>query len=123
MKRSVLVISLACWIFCVSPMAFGDEPQGGKEEYRKQTEAKLQGIRQDMKELQGKAVNLKDDARDAFNREMKELQKKQDEAQKKLKELSSATAQTWETIKAETDGAVNDLSRHFDRMMSRFRKQ
>jgi septal ring factor EnvC (AmiA/AmiB activator) len=123
MRHLVLIILLICWICSGSSMAFGKEHKGHMEEYQNQTEAKLKGIRKDLQELQGKAVNLKDDARHKFHKDMKELKQKQDRAHMKLKELKSATDQTWGTIKTDTDGAVNDLSRHFDGMKAWFRKQ
>jgi hypothetical protein len=53
---------------------------------------------------------------------MEELKQKSENADKKLAELKSATAETWEKMKAETDKAVEELNFQYNKMMSRFKK-
>jgi len=72
--------------------------------------------------LKTKAKELSDDAKREFNKEMKEFQKKQEVADKKLKDLKSASAKAWEKIKAEMESAIDELDKQYNKMVSRFQK-
>jgi esterase/lipase len=54
---------------------------------------------------------------------MKELEKNQEAANKKLKELESAGTKTWKKLKAEMDAAMDELNKLYDKMMSRFKEK
>jgi hypothetical protein len=122
MKRSWLVVTLICCICSGSLWAFGDEQKGSKDEYQKQTEAKLKEFKQKLVELKSKAADLKEDSKEKFDLEMTVAKKKQEAAHQQLKKLKSATVKTWEGVKAETDSAMDDFNKQYDKMMSRFRK-
>ncbi len=51
------------------------------------------------------------DAKKEFNEEIKELEKKEEAANKKLKELNSASAKTWEKVKSEMERAIDELNK------------
>ncbi len=72
--------------------------------------------------MKSKAAELKEDAKREFNEDMKELQKKEEAANRKLKELKSASTKTWEKTKAEMDKAIGELDKQYDKIMSRFKK-
>ncbi len=60
------------------------------------TPSKLKEFEQKMEELKGKALKLKEDAKKEFDGEMKNFQKKQAAAERKLEELKSESTKTWE---------------------------
>jgi ElaB/YqjD/DUF883 family membrane-anchored ribosome-binding protein len=54
---------------------------------------------------------------------MKVLQKKEEAANQKLKELKSEGAKTWEKIKVEMDKVIDELEKQYNKMISRFEKK
>src|SRR4030042_2804810 len=100
MKRFGILITLICLTLIVPQGVFSANPKHQNGEYQKQIEMKLKEFKQKLEELKGKAAELKEDAKGEFNGQMKELKKKEEAANKKLKELKSASAKTWEKIKA-----------------------
>ncbi len=98
MRRMSILIILVGFIFAGFQGAFCQEQKGQKGEYQKQMESKLKEFKQKLEELKGKAGELKQEAKEEFDQGMKELQKKEEAANKKLKELNSASTKTWEKI-------------------------
>ncbi len=123
MKWLSIVAALTCFMFSGSLMAFGAEQKVDKETYQKQAEKTLEGFKQKMEEMKGKAADLKSETREKFDQEMTVLKKKKEEADQKVDKLKSATAEGWDKIKVETDNALKDLTRQYDKMKSRFRKE
>jgi molecular chaperone DnaK (HSP70) len=121
MKRFLLLVALTGFAFIAIPAtgSGGQEPQ--KEEYQKQTEAKLKTFDQKMEEMRNRAAGVKQESREEFNRQMEELKKAREAANRKLGELKAESAKSWEKTKAEMEAAMKDLRKRYDGMMSRFR--
>ncbi len=122
-------MALTCFVLTGSLMAFGGEQneqtegyQSQKEGYQKKAEAKLKEFKVKLEELKVKAAGLKDESKAKFDQEMKVLKKKEAAANKKLGELKTASAKTWEKIKTDLDKAIEDLNRQYNKMMSHFKK-
>jgi hypothetical protein len=123
MRRLWVVGALVCFICSGSLMAFGEEQKVDKETYQKQAEKTLEVFKQKMSEMKDRASELKMESREKFDQEMKVLKKKKETADQKLEKLKSATAESWDTMKADTDKAVEELGKQYDKTMSRFRKK
>ena len=123
MRRLWIVVTLMCFIFSGSLMAFGADQKMEKETYQKETEKVLNVFEQKIAEMKDRASELKMESKEKFNQEMMVLKKNKEAADRKLDKLKSATAENWDKMKAETDSAMNDLRRQYDDMTTRFRKK
>jgi hypothetical protein len=123
MRRSWIVATLICFIFSGSLMAFGGEEKVEKKTYQNQAEEALKGFEQKMEEMKGKAAELKMESKEKFDQEMKVLKNKKEAADKNPEKLTSTAAERWDKMTAQMDNAMDDLRRHYDEMMSRFRKE
>jgi len=94
-----------------------------QEGYKKQVEEKLKTIGDRIKELKKKGVEVKDEARAEYKKEMKELKVKEEAAKKKLRELKKASLRVWDKVKSEMDESVESLEKTYDRVADRFRKR
>ena len=122
MRRFWILITLTVFILTGTQVAFGAGEKDRKGEYQKQIETKLKEFKQKMEELNGKAVELKENAKKEFDKEMKVFQKKQESTNQKLKQLKSESTKAWEKAKAEMDSAIDELEKQYNKMVSRFKK-
>jgi TolA-binding protein len=95
--------------------------QQQKEDYQKKMETKLKELNQELKEWKDKAQKMEKNARAEMDEQIAKLNKKEEEASKKLQDLKSKTGRAWEDFKGGVDSAVEDLSKAFDQMRSRFK--
>ncbi|MBI4830532.1 MAG: coiled coil domain-containing protein [Candidatus Lindowbacteria bacterium] len=72
-------------------------------------DAKLQEFDVKIKELKTKAEKAGAEAKVKLNKQIEELQKKQDAARKKLSELKTAGEEAWEALKREMDATLTDI--------------
>jgi molecular chaperone DnaK (HSP70) len=121
MKRFLLLVALTGFAFTTIPATGSDGQEPQKEEYQKQTEAKLKKFDRKMEEMKSRAADVKQESREEFNRQMDELKKAREAANRKLGELKTESAKSWEKTKAEMDAAMKDLRKRYDGVMSRFR--
>ena len=120
------VISLVVIIFVLGLLlsAWGGDAQKEEEtSYRKQVEKKLDILDKEIDELKGKGVELKEDAKAEFDKEMVELRKKQKAAKEQLMEIKRTTTTQWEKVKSAMDGAAHDLKNAYDNLVSRFKER
>jgi ribosome-associated translation inhibitor RaiA len=89
-------------------------------EFKQEVETKLNKLEKDIDQLEAKAGDMTAESRGEFNKMMNELNEKQAEAQAKLSQLESASADTWEDAKSGITEAVNDLQTTYDQATSRF---
>ena len=122
MKRFAILVTLVCFLFTPFHVGFSQENKDQKGEYQKRVETTLTEFKQKLQELEKKGAQLEQAAKGEFNKEMKELQKKEEAANNKLKELKSSGTKTWEKIKDEMDRAIGDLGKQYDKMLSYFKK-
>ena len=110
-------------IFVLAPfLSARDETQREEEAgYIKQIEKKLDTLDNEINELKDKGIELKDDTKAEFNKEMAELRKKQKEAKEQLHELRHTATKQWGKAKSAMDGAARELKNAFDNLFSRFK--
>lgn len=91
--------------------------------YIKQIEKKLDALDKEINELKGKSIELKDEAKTEFQKEIKELQKQQIVVKEQLNEMKRTTTTQWRKAKSAMDGAARDLKSAFDNLFSRFKER
>jgi predicted nucleic acid-binding Zn-ribbon protein len=82
-----------------------------RETYIKQMKHQLDELNEKMKTLETKAQEVKQDARQLYQEEMRKLRHQSKVAGEKLDEMKTATGETWETMVAEMD-KVRDAFTH-----------
>ena len=78
----------------------GDTAMDEKSAYRQKLEARLDQWRAEIDKLQAKAAEASADARIEYDKQIDELQEKQQDAQAKLEELNDASGDAWKDFKA-----------------------
>jgi hypothetical protein len=69
-------------------------------------------------ELRGQVKHASAEAKADLQKAVGDLEKKKDLAEKKAKEIQSATASSWEQVKSKTSAALDDLRESFNRAKS-----
>lgn len=121
MRRLWLVVTLVCFMCACALTAFAGQKEE-RETYQKQAEKTLKGLEQKMEEMKGRAANLKMESKEKFDQEMKVLKRKKAAADKKLEKLKAATAENWEKAKAETEKAMDEVNKQYNKVVSRFKQ-
>ena len=106
------------WSFRAAIAAQSEE----KESYSKEMRQKLQDLDRKIEELQGKAVEVKEDAKMAFDNEMTDLRRKQKGAKRVWKEMQRTAADKWDKVKADMEAAVRGVEGAYDKAASRFKE-
>jgi hypothetical protein len=94
-----------------------------RDEYRRDMEAVLRDLDERIADLKDAAAKTTGDARAAFDREMKELQRKREVAREKLARVEAAAPEMWDDIKAGVNDALTDLQKALERARSRVREK
>jgi TolA-binding protein len=123
-KYRLRLISIVSIIFVLGIFlnVWGETQQEEETSYIKQIEKKLDDLDKEINELKGKGIELKDDTKTEFNRELGELRKKQKDAKEQLTELRRTAKTQWKKAKSAMDGAARDLKSAFDNLVSRFKE-
>jgi Ulp1 family protease len=126
-------------IFVVVPVGASDKPVTGdkviqetqeavtatKDYTIQQKDAFQRKVQTELDEMQGRIAQLRGQVKHAsaeaqadIQKAVSELEKKKDLAEKKAQEIQSATASSWEQVKAKTSAAMDDLRESFNRAKS-----
>ncbi|MDR4505088.1 MAG: hypothetical protein MRK01_09900 [Candidatus Scalindua sp.] len=92
-----------------------------KEKYQKGAESTLNDLNDKIKGLQAKAGQAGSDAKAKYNEIIEGLQKKQGEAQNRLNDLKSKSADAWEDVKSGMDAALENLNNSYNEAVSHFK--
>lgn len=92
-----------------------------QEAYQQQLQAKLEEWQAEIDKLRAKAKGAAADSQAEYNKQIDELQSRQDEATQKLAELQEASEGAWEQLKSGTEKAWNDLSEAVSAAKAKFR--
>ena len=115
---SLLAITFTLgWFFHASIAAQSED----RESYKKEVQDKLKDLDKRIDELQGKASEMKGEAKGEFTKEMTDLRRKQKAAKKEWKEVERAAGSKWDKAKADMDAAVQDVEGAYDKAASRFK--
>ena len=92
-----------------------------KEKYQKDAESTLNDLNDKIKGLQSKAEQAGTDTKAKYNEIIEGLRKKQEEAQNKLNDLKSKSADAWEDVKSGMDAALENLKNSYNDAVSHFK--
>lgn len=122
MIRTGVLITIFCFLSTSIVLAAETSKQREqKEAYQKQLELRLAEVNQKLGTLSSKTSAVREESRKEFTQQMEDAGKKREAANKKMAELRSASGSDWERLKAETNAAIDDLNRVYDRMRSLFK--
>ena len=89
-----------------------------KDAFQRKVQAELDEIQVHITRLRGQVKHASAEARTDIQKAIVELEKKKDLANKKVQEIHSATAASWEQVKSKTAAAVDDLRDSLNRTLS-----
>lgn len=89
-----------------------------KEAFQRKVQAELDEMQLRIAQLRGQVTHASGEAQADVQKAIKELEKKKELAQKKVEDIHSATASSWEQVKSKTAVAMDDLRDSFTRARS-----
>jgi TolA-binding protein len=89
-----------------------------KEVFQRKVQAELDEMQLRITHLRGQVTHASVEAQADLQKAIKELEKKKELAQKKVEDIHSATASSWEQVKSKTAAAMDDLRDSFTRARS-----
>jgi hypothetical protein len=89
-----------------------------KDAFQRKVQKELDEAQSRITQLRGQATHASEEAKAEIQKAIGELEKKKDLAQKKAQEIHSATASSWEQVKARTSAAMDDLRHSLNRTLS-----
>lgn len=120
MRRTLMALVLAFFTLSGFLLAFGGE-EVRREEFQKQTDARLRTLKQNYEQLREKSTSLKDEAKVKFEDDMRVFREKEKIAAGRLQRLRAATARTWDRGKTGVETAMEDLNRQYEKLEARFK--
>lgn len=89
-----------------------------KDAFQRKVQTELDEIQTRIAQLRGQVTHASVEAKADIQKAIGELEKKKDLASKKAQEIHSATASSWEQVKAKTTTAMDDLRNSLNRTLS-----
>jgi TolA-binding protein len=89
-----------------------------KEVFQRKVQAELDEMQLRIAQLRGQVAHASVEAQADVQKAIKELEKKKELTQKKVEDIHSATASSWEQVKSKTAAAMDDLRDSFTRARS-----
>jgi hypothetical protein len=89
-----------------------------KEVFQRKVQAELDEMQLRIAQLRGQVTHASVAAQADVQKAIREIEKKKELAQKKVEDIHSATASSWEQVKSKTAAAMDDLRDSFTRARS-----
>jgi TolA-binding protein len=89
-----------------------------KEVFQRKVQAELDEMQLRIAQLRGQVTHASVEAQADVQKAIREIEKKKELAQKKVEDIHSATASSWEQVKSKTAAAMDDLRDSFIRARS-----
>ena len=89
-----------------------------KDAFQRKVQTELDELQVRITQLRGQVAHASEEARADIQKAIAELEKKKDLAQKKVEDIHSATASSWEQVKSKTSAAMDDLRDLHNRTLS-----
>ena len=89
-----------------------------KDAFQRKVQTELDEMQVRITELRGQVKHASAEAKADIQKAVSELEKKKGLAEKKAKEIQSATASSWEQVKSKTSAALDDLRESYNRAKS-----
>ncbi len=94
-----------------------------KARYEKSMEERFKKLGRDLDELAAKASAMTEQAKQEINRGIAEARTKQKAASIKLEEMRRKSVKKWKKFAAETDAAMDEFEKAFERAKAHFKEQ
>ena len=91
-----------------------------KDAFQRKVQTELNEMQLRIAQLRGQVTHASVEAKADIQKAIVELEKKKDLAQKKVKEIHSATASSWEQVQSKTVAAMDDLRESLNQTLSHF---
>lgn len=91
-----------------------------KEAFQRKVQSELDEVQARITQLRGQVKHASAEARADIQKAIGELEQKKALAEKKVQDVHSATASSWEQVKVKTAAAMDDLRDSLTRTLSRF---
>jgi biopolymer transport protein ExbB/TolQ len=131
MKRILLLLTVL-FLIVISPVLSSAaetaqqsktaDPAQQKEEYEKSMEERLRILGKQLDELKAKAAARTEEARKDLNRYIKDADKKEEAASRKLEETRKASVKMWKKFVSDMDAAADDFETAYKRAEQRFKE-
>ena len=89
-----------------------------KDAFQRKVQTELDEMQARITQLRGQVKHASAEANADIQKAIVELEKKRDLAQKKVQDIHSATASSWEQVKSKTTAAMDDLRGSLNRTLS-----
>ena len=89
-----------------------------KDAFQRKVRTELDEMQVRITQLRGQLKHASAEAKTDIQKAVSDLEKKKALAEKKAKEIQSATASSWEQVKSKTSAAMDDLRESFNRAKS-----
>jgi phosphoenolpyruvate-protein kinase (PTS system EI component) len=89
-----------------------------KDAFQRKVQTELDEMQVRITQLRGQVKHASAEANADIQKAIVELEKKRDLAQKKVQDIHSATASSWEQVKSKTTAAMDDLRGSLNRTLS-----
>jgi chromosome segregation ATPase len=93
---------------------------GMKEVYQEKIEAQLKEWSAKIQELKAKAEQARAERKIELHKAIDDLRARKEAAQKKLKDIKEASAETWEKLKGTMDKAMDDVKNYWESIKTKF---
>lgn len=91
-----------------------------RDDYQKKLSAKLEEADGEIKKLRERGSDLKDQARENWEKTMADLEKKRDAARTRLEEVGHSSAEAWKEVQKGAESAWAELDKSFREAASKF---
>jgi Skp family chaperone for outer membrane proteins len=91
-----------------------------KDAFQRKFQSELDEMQKRITQLRGQVKHASAEARTDIQKAIEDLEKKRDLAEKKVHDIHSATASSWDQVKTKTAVAMEDLRDSLNRTLSRF---
>ena len=93
---------------------------GLKEAYQEKLEAQIKEWTAKLTELKAKADKAGADAKVQMYQQIDQLRAREEPSQQKLNEIKAASSDTWETLKAGSEKALEEMKKTWESLRSKF---
>ncbi len=122
LKRAlVLVTALLLIPACTPPRTARSRGPHQRTDYVSRTKGELNQLDQHINDLKAKADRAQGNAKAELNAEIDQLRKKEAAARQRIAQIEAASEDSWVSLQAGADAALNDLQKACDEAAARFK--
>jgi chromosome segregation ATPase len=119
-RAHVLVAVLLFIPACTPPRTAGSRPHR-RTGYLSRAESELNRLDGHINDLKATADRAQGNAKAELNAEIDQLRKKQAAAHQRIAQVKAASEDSWQSLQAGADAALNDLQKAYDEAAARFK--